>query len=199
MTSFARTVLAAGLLALVCAGAAGLRAQSSELPAAETPERPRPISRGVAAALAAAMPKYNPPKPIVESEDESVDMRDIDKPRNKIIRLPAYVVREKKPPVFSEREIHTKKGLAALAKNRYLSRLDREFLNVFTLPLFGLSQDARALQTYAEDERLENMADLKESADDVGLVDPDNAKEIKAATRNTYGRQGFDYTYRKRN
>ena len=43
------------------------------------------------------------------------DLRDIDKPRNGIIRLPNYTVQEKKPPVFRERDIYTREGLADLA------------------------------------------------------------------------------------
>ena len=50
---------------------------------------------------------------------------------------------------------------------------------------------------YAEDERLKNISELNDTAKDISLVNPENAKEIKAATRDTYGR-GFDYTYRKK-
>lgn len=129
------------------------------------PKRNRAISSGVAAALAAAAPKYTPPppKPPPKPESELVDMREIDKPKNTIVRLPKYVVQEPKPPVFTERSIHTEKGLTDIAMRRYISDADRA-LNRWTLPLFGTSKEARAMAMYAEDERLRNMANLEETA-----------------------------------
>lgn len=129
------------------------------------PKRNRAISSDVAAALAAAAPKYSPapPPPPPKPESELVDMREIDKPKNTIVRLPKYVVQEPKPPVFTERSIHTEKGLTDIAMRRYISDADRA-LNRWTLPLFGTSKESRAMAMYAEDERLRNMANLEETA-----------------------------------
>jgi hypothetical protein len=157
------------------------------------PPRKRAISADVAAALSASMPKYNPPKPVEKKPGDDVDMRDVDKPRNKIIRLPQYVVKEKKPPVFTEREISTDKGLSDIALRRYFSETGLA-LNRFTIPLFGISKEAYAKMLYAEDERLKNISDLNDSARDIGLVNPENAKEIRRATQDTYDR-GYDYIY----
>lgn len=160
------------------------------------PKKERPISSGVASALAASMPKYNPP-PKPNPNDEDVDLRDIDKPRNGIIRLPKYTVQEKKPPVFRERDIFTRSGLADLAKSRYLTATDR-MLNRVTLPLFGTSSEARAMAMYAEDERLNNMSDLKETARDVGYLDAAEGAYIKRVTDQTYMRDsGFGYDSRE--
>ena len=156
----------------------------------------RAISPDVAAALAAGMPKYNPPKPVEKSE-EDIDMREVDKPRNQIIRLPEYVVREKKPPVFRERDIYTQKGLRELARMRYLSETGQA-LNRFNIPLFGMGADAYALMRYEEEARLSNISDLNETARDVSLTDPENAKAIREATRDTYAREN-PITYRKQN
>lgn len=158
----------------------------------------RAVSKNVAAALAASMPKYDPPKeePDREEPAEMQDMRDVDKPRNKIIRLPEYVVRQDKPPVFRERDIYTNKGLAELAKKRYLSETVLG-LNQFTIPLFGVGAEAYSLMLYQQDERLKNISDLNETADDISRIDPDNAEEIRKATRETYDR-GFDDRYRTR-
>lgn len=118
--------------------------------------RKRAISSEVAAALAASMPKYNPP-PKVEPkpEDEEQDLREIDKPRNGIIRLPKYIVQDKKPPVFRERDLHTKNELATLAMTRYSG--------LGAVPLSGMNRGI-ALFMYQEDERLQNMAELKDDA-----------------------------------
>lgn len=129
------------------------------------PRRNRAISSDVAAALAAAAPKYTPPPPPPppKPEAEQVDMREIDKPKNTIVRLPKYIVQEPKPPVFTERSIHTEKGLTDIAMRRYISDADRA-LNRWTLPLFGTSKESRAMAMYAEDERLRNMTNLEETA-----------------------------------
>ena len=85
--------------------------KDEEKPAA--PRRTRVISPEVAAALAAAAPQYAPPppKPVPKPEDELPDARETDKPANGIVRLPKYLVLEKKPAILSERAVHTAKGL----------------------------------------------------------------------------------------
>lgn len=137
----------------------------SAAPARAAPKRTRAISSDVAAALAAAAPKYTPPPPPPppKPESELVDMREVDKPKNTIVRLPKYIVQEAKPPVFTERSIHTEKGLTDIAMRRYISDADRA-LNRWTLPLFGTSKESRAMAMYAEDERLRNMTNLEETA-----------------------------------
>ena len=112
------------------------------------PKRTRVISPEVAAALAAATPKFTPapPKPAAKPtpEEEQPDLRDIDKPKNTIVRLPKFMVREAKPPVFTERAIYTEKGLTDIAMRRYISDVDRA-LNLASLPFIGRLSEARAL------------------------------------------------------
>jgi hypothetical protein len=126
---------------------------------APTPRRERMASDDLSSALSAGI-KYNPPpKPKPEDQKDDVDLRDVDKPRNGIIRLPKYMVEGERPPVFSNRNVYTSRGLADLAKRRYFSNFDRNFLNRYSI--FG-SNDERALQMYADEERLSNMADTNE-------------------------------------
>jgi hypothetical protein len=163
-------------------------AEKAPPPAApEAPRRPRAISSEVAAALAAAAPKYTPPppKPEPKPESEQVDLRDVDKPKNSIVRLPKYVVQEPKSPVFRERDINTQKGLTEIAMRRYISDADRA-LNRFTLPLFGSSMESRALAMYAEDERLQNMSDLKDAANNASKSDPAMGSYIKREAQQTF-------------
>lgn len=202
MACFQKRVPLLGVVALLWTVTA-IQAQPAVAPAKDATAaedrapRARAISSNLAEALAASMPKYNPPpKPAPKEPEEEVDLREVDKPRNQIIRLPQYVVREQRPPVFTEREISTTKGLNAIALQRYFSQTGLA-LNRFTIPLFGISKEAYAQMLYAEDERLRNIADLDAAAADVNLVDPANARKLKEATRDTYQR-GFDYTYRKR-
>jgi hypothetical protein len=154
------------------------------------------FSSGVSAAISAGMPKYSPPPkaPEPKPEEELPDLRDIDKPKNQIIRLPQVVVREPKNPILRERDIATKEGLAAIAMKRYILDSDRA-LNSGSIPLFGTSNEKRALAMYAEDERLKNMADLNEAAGLVSATDKAAGAYVKREARNTYMRTG-DFGWR---
>ncbi len=215
-----RTVLVPLLIAgLAAPGAAAQNAapatsptgaQSVLAPAAaaptpsSSPRRSRVISGEAAAALAAFAPKYEPPpptpppKPVDEKpEEERPDLRDVDKPRNTIVRLPKYIVQEKKPPIFRERDIHTKKGLTELAMRRYISEADRA-LNRWTIPIIGMSKEARALAMYAEDERLRNMEDLRDAANNAAKSDGAAGEYIRRESQETYLRSG-DFGWSNRN
>jgi hypothetical protein len=153
------------------------------------PKQRRAISPEIAHQLRAMTPNYTPPapKPAPKPDEEQVDLRDIDKPRNGIVRLPKYIVQEPKTPVLSERAITTDKGLADIAVRRYISEVDRA-LNRFTLPLFGTSMEARALQMYAEAERLKNMSDLADNANTVSKSDPAAGEYVRREAQKTYMR-----------
>jgi len=174
------------------------------------PKRPRAISGDVAALLSQAMPKYTPPPPppppptpaeiAQQKADEeaaaAADLRESDKPKNGIVRLPKYVVQEQRPAVLTERDINTKKGLRDLAMRRYISDADRA-LNRFSIPLFaawspfsgnGSSTEQRALTMYAEDERLKNMSDLADNANMIMKSDRAAGATAKDAVQKTYMR-----------
>ncbi|MGH7944701.1 MAG: hypothetical protein ACREH8_16145 [Opitutaceae bacterium] len=169
--------------------------EAEKAPPPATSKRTRAVSPGVAAALAAASPKYTPPpKAEPKREEELPDMREIDKPKNAIVRLPKYIVQEPKSPVFTERSIHTEKGLTEIAMRRYVSDVDRA-LNRFTLPLFGTSKEARALAMYAEDERLRNMSELEDTATAVSAADAAAGTYIRRESEKTFMRSSdFGWT-----
>ena len=137
------------------------------------------------------MPKFEAPKPVekkpVVVEEDLPDMRDLDKPRNGIIRLEKFIVREAKPPVFRERDVNTKKGLTDLAMRRYISDFDRA-LNLASLPFVGRLTEQRALAMYAEDERLKNMADLSDAANTASKSDAAAGTYINRESQKTYMR-----------
>ena len=112
----------------------------------------RPVSPETAAKLAAAAPKFVPPATTTE-EKPAVDLREIDKPKNGIIRLPAYLVQEPKVRAFKEREMLTPKGNLALALKRHPGLRFN--------PLFFLgSNDGIALAMLEEERRLERLAEM---------------------------------------
>ena len=180
MMQSALTVLAVGgfLLAATLGSAQTAQPAATAAPATPTVSTASPAGdpgKAGNTTITAGLPRYAPPpkeapqKPAaeVESDDEAEPEGtplSPDQPRNKIIRLPRYIVEGDRPPVFRERDLYTTQALSAIAMKRYLSRLDSSLLNRFTIPLFTLTNEARAMAMYEEDERLQNIADLKTAA-----------------------------------
>ena len=170
-----------------------IAAPGSAAPSTDAVKRAQDANRSAApdtaAIISAGLPKYAPPKPEPppKPESELPDLRDIDKPKNEIIRLPKYVVRAAKPPIFREQDIYTAQGLADLAVKRYLSDFDRGVLNRLTVPLFGVTPEERALAQYQEDLRLKNIADLNATANAMSRGgDSAEGAYIKRETQDTY-------------
>ncbi len=183
MIPHSRVLLGLSALALLCLTTLTLSAQSTA-PEPATGEKPvppkrvRPVSNEVAAALAATMPKYDPPKPVEAKTDEDApDLRETDKPRNGIIRLPEYVVREKKPPVFRERDLLGEEGRADLAKRKYAG------LGLSPLP--GMNKGV-ARYMLQEDDRQVDMASFADLARTAGAGDAATMKYYKKLGQETY-------------
>lgn len=167
-------------------------AKPASPPPAEPSKPARALSNDVAAAISAGMPKYNPkPAPAApKPEEELADLRDTDKPKNQIIRLPQVLVREPRNPVLRERDVNTKENLAAIAERRYISDADRALnrWNIFGArsTAGGNSTTGRALLMYAEEERLKNMAELNDDAGLASASDKAAGAYIKREAQNTY-------------
>jgi len=140
----------------------------------------RAVSPGLAAALADGMPKFSPPTPTPAVTGEPEDLRDVDKPKNDIPRLPKYVVRELRPPVFKQRDLYTDAGLVNLALKFHPGLRLGNF--------FGLNE-AYAKEMIYEDERLANIQDLNETAYAFARGgDKAEADYIQKATQDTFMR-----------
>jgi hypothetical protein len=140
-------------------------------------------------ALTSDLPKYAPPAKPNSPEPEAGDA---DKPKNGVVRLPQYVVREPKSPVFTERESMTKQGLDDLAMKRYLgldpSKMNSPLAAAITRVLF----QSYATQEYADAERLSNISDLNSTAAAMARGgDKAESDYIKRASDDTYAR-GFE-------
>ena len=173
------------LLALVLTVGGQAHAQPATAPVAE-PEKtspvppappnppPRAVSPETAAKLAAVAPKFVPPTPA--EEKPAADLRDTDKPKNGIIRLPAYLVREPKMRELKQRELLTPKGKLDLALKRHPGLRFN--------PLFFLgSNDGIARAMLEEEDRLERLAEM---ADLLSLMrysdtpmDPDTKRNVQ--------------------
>ncbi len=98
------------------------------------------------------------PPPVVAkapAPDPDIDARLADQPRNKIVRLPKMVIRERAPPVLTARMFRNNDDITALAFKRYPGLRLSPFSSL-NAPI------ARAM--YQEDQRLDDFADLKGSA-----------------------------------
>jgi hypothetical protein len=124
-------------------------------PAPARDESGRAVSAKVAADIGSNMPKYAPPTPAPVVPADAPDTRDTDKPKNQIPRLPKYVVRESRPPVFRNRDLYTSEGLVNLS---FKSHPGLHFGNILGL------NSAAALEMYQDQQRLDAMGDLADEA-----------------------------------
>jgi hypothetical protein len=149
----------------------------------DTSERTRAVSDTLAAALADTMPKFNPPP---EQEEEEEDF--FPEPKNGIVRLPTVVVEGERPPIFTEREINTDAGLEQIAVQRYFDGA-AQALNAVHIPILGKSNEALAMEMWAEDERLRHMADFNERAEmESALGEEEEAAETRRLIREATAR-----------
>jgi hypothetical protein len=172
------------------------------------------LSSNLSSSLTSSLPKYAPPPPepavtqaadptIPETGEEEALPEDRplspDQPKNKIIRLPKYVVLAERPPIFKEREIYTKSALAKIAMKRYLSSLDTKLLNRWTIPIIGMSAEDRAMMKYREDQRLEDKAELETAARNARISgDKNESIYLKKETEKTFFNSGgMDWRFPK--
>jgi hypothetical protein len=145
------------------------------------------VSPGVADALSMDRPKFNPPTPTPVAVNEPEDMRTVDKPKNDIPRLPSYIVRDTRPPVFRNRDLYTKEGLVSLSYKLHPG------LGIGNLA--GLN-DSAAYTMFLDDERLANIADLNDTARSIAAGgDKAEGEYILQATQDTFMRPdpGFSW------
>ncbi len=147
--------------------------------------RQRVISDAVASALTARAPKYGEATP--EEMKEGAAPPKPEEPRNGILRLKSLVVLGDKPlPKFTPKDLLSPRDFRHYLVEKYISELDRGILNRWAL--FG-SVEGRAMQMYLEDKRLEDIAGLKEDADNAALAgDKKQSEYIRRLSEETFMR-----------
>jgi len=151
---------------------------------------PRRIqSAELANALVNSLPHYDPPKPVaLKTEEPEADLRDADKPKNGIVRLPKYVVHATPPPIFTEKDVMTEKARKELAMKQYI--IDTKDMPSFAAAMAQLLFQANASQQYADAERLGNIASLSSDASAAALSgDKAESDFIRAQSNDTYLRR----------
>ncbi len=140
------------------------------------PSRPHVNGQSVNSNLAAATPKFNVTA-VEKRAEPAPDLREIDPPRNTIIRLPSYVVQEEKPPVFKDRELPTAHGRLEMALQKYPGLRFGSF--------WIFRNDGVALAMLAEEERLQRM---KEMGDLLTLLPVSQQRQVKPVVERTFMR-----------
>lgn len=180
-------VLATGFSATGLAAEARTEApvttQSTPAAPVPRPAAPRAISPETAAKLSAIAPKYAAPP---AKSDSTViapgpsKETEIVKPRNTIIRLPEYVVRDPKVRPIKEREVLAPDGRLELARKRHPGVRVGNF--------FGLNNGV-ALAMLAEEERLERKREFENLAELTRYTDPAAHAKVKHEVEQAFMRE----------
>lgn len=170
-----------GLGLMLATGAVSANASQPETRSASPSKSsaPRAISAETAARIGAATPKYNPPAP-AKAAETLPDLREIDKPRNTIIRLPPFVVQEKRAPYLpTEREMRTDDEQRALALKRYPGfRVGN---------IFGFNAEV-AVMMMKEEERLAQKRQDEDSVELFRYSDPATYERVRLELEKAYQR-----------
>jgi hypothetical protein len=161
---------------------------SSTVAEPRSPNRARAISPATAAQLAAALPKFEstptvPPATAAlhpATPDSGVDLREVDRPRNTIIRLPSYLVQEEKPVILTEREVQTPRARLHLALRKYPG------LRLGSFWIFR--NDGIALAMLAEEERLEQKQYFEDLVQLTQFSDPGTQATAKRGVEHAFMR-----------
>lgn len=146
--------------------------------------RPRAVSPATAAQLAAAVAKLEPPPPSAVATppaNPAIDLREVDRPRNTIIRLPSYLVREEKAVFLSEREVQTPRARLQLALKKHPG------LRLGSFWIFR--NDGIALAMLAEEERLEQKQHFEELVQLMHFSDPGIKATAKQGVEHAFMRE----------
>ena len=154
------------------------RAEASK-PTFESPARP-PVSTALAGRITAVAPKFDPAVAAAmgKSPEVGVDLREFDKPKNTIVRLPDFTVQEDKIPAIKPREMIT------AAERRRLTYRKHPGLHFGSLPLLG-NDGIAAFMAY-EEERLERM---KEMDDLLTLLPKSQQPSLRRAVDDSFARK----------
>ncbi len=107
-----------------------------------------------------------------------------------VVRMAPVIVKENRLPRTDDKKWLTPKARDAALVKEYIPPFDRYFLNRFTLPIFGISKEARARMMYEEDKRLQDLKWINDQIDQVKSQDPQEAKALSRIRDTTFTRSG---------
>ena len=115
-------------------------------------------SAELTSALASGLPKYEPPQTAAQAAAAAAAVRDTDIPRNHIIRLPRFLVKDGSTPEYRLKVPLTPKERADLAMKQYV--IDTKDMPPFAAGIARALFLSYASQEYADAERAREMAVL---------------------------------------
>jgi hypothetical protein len=163
-----------------------IRAPVPQVTPAEKPvPKPRPkLSPQIVSQISASVPAWHPSPP------EPAEKPAPPPPDPDVVRMAPVVVKDYRLPRTEEKEWLTPKALDSALVKQYIPPFDRDFLNRYTLPIIGISPEARARTMYEEDKRLRDLKWINDTIDQVKGLDPGAAKELKEIRNSTFTRSG---------
>jgi hypothetical protein len=192
-----RARIASLLVFATALSATGIAAESATLPPSPvlpTPPveaspslsaTPRAVSPETAAKLKASVPLFVAAPVtgvtlVTATAAAPLDPGNEVKPKNTIIRLPEYIVRDPKIPAIKEREVLTRKARLELARQQHPGSVIGNF--------FGLNNGI-TLAMLAEQERLDRKREFDDLATLARYSDPASAAKVKHEVEQAFMRE----------
>lgn len=126
----------------------------------------------------AQLPAYDPAVRAAE-ERRLEEARKAGFDEEEVVTLPELTVQEKSVRRMEEDTLYRRGAWDKELVKRELSEFDRFFLNRFTIPLFGISKEARARSAYLERKNREFNTRINEYADALESTAPSDAKALR--------------------
>jgi hypothetical protein len=160
-------------------------------PVASTPAKPvvpkpRPrLSPQLTAQVTTQLPVWSPPPAPKDDQPQPPPTPPADPD---VVQMAPVIVQANRLPRINDKEWLTPKALDGVLMKQYLSEFDRSILNRYTLPLIGISPEARARMMYEEDKRLQDLKWMNDQIDQLKQLDPAAAKELSRIRDQTFTR-----------
>ncbi len=146
-------------------------------PAKPVVPQPRPrLSPQLAAQVSTQLPIWSPPKAKESSQLQPQPAAAADPD---VVQMKPVVVSGDRLPRIEEKEWMTPKAWDGELVRQYLTDFDRNLLNRYTLPIFGMSPEARARLMYEEDQRLRDLKWMNDQIDQLSRQNPAAAKDLR--------------------
>lgn len=162
-------------------------APAASVPAKPVVPKPRPrLSPQLAAQVSTQLPVWTPPPPAKADQPPAPPPpADPD-----VVQMKPVTVFADKLPRIDEQEWLTPKAWDGVLVKKYLSDFDRDFLNRYTLPIIGISPEARARMMYEENKRLQDLKSMNDQIDQLQKTDPEAAQELQQIRDQIFTRTG---------
>jgi hypothetical protein len=144
-------------------------APASTATSATPKARPR-LSPETAGQVLSVVPVWNPPP--VEPAKKTPP------PDAEIVKLDPLIVLGERLPRTDKIDWLTPEAKDLELVKTYITPFDRYFLDRFTLPILGISKEARAQMMYEEYKRLREMQWMNEQIEQIKRLDPQEAKAL---------------------